>query len=129
MSKEYQCRTNNPYHLPHNLYMRVLYHIRDYDRLKSERENLYYPSSIGDGLPHGSGIGTPTEDKAIRLAKLDDECKVVEQALVRVPYEYRSGIFNNICYGSPFPLDASYATYKRWRQRLVYWTAKNMNLM
>ena len=36
--KEYQRKRNNPYQLPHNVYMRVLYHIRDYERMKAERQ-------------------------------------------------------------------------------------------
>lgn len=127
--KEYQRKRNNPYRLPHNLYMRVLYLIRDYDRLKSERQEILYASPVNDGMPRGNATSSTTESKAIRLARLDEDCKAVEQALIQVPTEYRRGVLNNICYGSQFPFDASYSTYKRWRQRLIFWTAENMNLM
>ncbi len=126
--KEYQPVKNNPYRLPHNLYMRVLYHIRDYDRLKSERQELFYSSPVNDGMPRANSVGTPTESKAIRLAKLEEDCKAVEQALIQVPLEYRKGVLNNICYGSPYPIDAAYSTYSRWRQRFIFWTAEKLNL-
>lgn len=38
--RNYQRQKNNPYKLPHNLYMRMLYLVRDYDRIKEQgREN------------------------------------------------------------------------------------------
>lgn len=127
--KEYQRKRNNPYRLPHNLYMRVLYLIRDYDRLKSERQEILYASPVNDGMPRGNATFSATESKAIRLARLDEDCKAVEQALIQVPMEYRRGVLNNICYGSPYPIDAGCETYGRWRRRFIYWIAENLNLI
>lgn len=120
---EYQRKRNNPYHLPHNLYMRVLYIIRDYDRLRSERQEIIHASPVADGMPHGNLQSSITENKAIRLANLNEDCEAVERALLRIPTEYRKGVINNVCYGSPYPVDADYSTYSRWRQRFIYWTA------
>ena len=38
--RNYQAKNNNPYRLPHNLYMRMLYLIKDYERLKEERKEI-----------------------------------------------------------------------------------------
>lgn len=127
--KEYQRNKDNPYQLPHNLYMRVLYHIRDYDRLKAERQEVLYSSACPDGQPKGNSVTSSTENKALRLMKLEEDCAAVDQALIQIPPEYRTGVMNNICYRSPYPIDADYSTYARWRRRLIYFTAKKLNLV
>ena len=124
--RNYQCKKNNPYKLPHNLYMRMLYLVRDYERIRSERSDILNSSPDPDGVPH-SGNGNPTEQKAIKLAMLDNTCGAVEKALSVVPDEYRNAIWNNICYWSPYPASAGEATYKRWRIRFVYEVAKNLH--
>ncbi|HIT19215.1 MAG TPA: hypothetical protein IAB57_06345 [Candidatus Fimivivens faecavium] len=126
--RDYQSRKNNPFSLPHNLYMRVLYQIRDYDRMKEERMEILYSTTARDGLPRGNGVRSDTEIRAIRLVKVEENCKAVELALGQIPEEYRKGVIDNICEGAPFPLDASYSTYKRQRQRMIWWTAKFMGL-
>lgn len=124
--REYQRKRNNPYRLPHNLYMRALYMIRDYDRIKADRQEIYYASAVGDGMPRGNAITSVTENKAVRLARLGEECDAVEKALNHIPPEYRKGVFDNICYGAAYPITADYSTYSRWRQRFIYWVAANL---
>ena len=126
--RNYQRQKNNPYKLPHNLYMRMLYLVRDYERIKSERADILYSSPAHDGQPH-TGIGNPTEIKGIKLAMLDTECSAVEKALNGIPPEYRKGVIDNICYGAPYPTTADYETYGRWRRRLLYYTGKNLYLI
>lgn len=126
--RDYQRQKNNPYKLPHNLYMRMLYLVRDYERIRSEREDIINGSPPADGVPH-SGVGNPTEHKAIKLAMLDRECEAVAKALKSIPEEYRKAIVNNICYGSPYPIFADPETYGRWRRRLIFFTAKNLGLV
>ena len=121
-----QRQKNNPYKLPHNLYMRMLYLVLDYERIRSEREDIINGSPPADGVPH-SGVGNPTEHKAIRLAELNGSCTAIEKALSAVPAEYRKAIWNNICYQSPYPIIAGEATYKRWRCRFIYEVAKNLH--
>ncbi len=92
--RNYQRQKNNPYKLPHNLYMRMLYLIRDYDRIKDTK---------------------------------NPNCTAVDAALNTIPAEYRKGVFDNICYQMPYPIDASEATYKRWRARFVFEVAKKLS--
>ena len=127
--KEYQRKRNNPYQLPHNVYMRVLYHIRDYERMKAERQEILYATPVFDGQPRGNRVSSPTENRAIRLARVDEDCEALEQALVEIPPEYRTAVMNNICRQYPYPCDADYSTYSRWRQRLISFTAKNLGLV
>ncbi len=121
--RNYQRQKNNPYKLPHNLYMRMLYLVRDYDRLKAMRDDVHFSSPVNDGIPC-SGIGNPTEHKAIRLAFIGDECHAIESAFLEIPEEYRKGIKDNICYGTPYPYTAHRNTYSYWRVRLLHSLAK-----
>ena len=123
--RDYQPQKNNPYKLPHNLYMRMLYLIRDYDRMRSEREDILHGSPANDGIPC-AGIGNPTENKAIRLMSMGSECDAVDAAFREIPAEYRKAIHDNICYGSPYPYTAHRNTYSYWRTRLLYALAKKM---
>ncbi|MCR5109831.1 MAG: hypothetical protein K6B38_02845 [Ruminococcus sp.] len=124
--RNYQRQKNNPYKLPHHLYMRMLYLVRDYERIRSEREDILNASPPADGIPH-TGMGNPTEQKAIRLCELGNKCAAIEKAYESIPPEYRKAIWNNICYQSPYPIIAGEATYKRWRCRFIYEVAKNLH--
>lgn len=124
--RNYQRQKNNPYKLPHNLYMRTLYLVRDYERIKSERADILHGSPAHDGQPH-SGLSSPTEAKGIKLAMLGETCKAIEEALSEVPEEYRRGVWNNVCYQSPYPVDAGEATYKRWRCKFIYKVAEKLH--
>lgn len=127
--KHYQPKKNNPYRLPHNVYMQCLYAIRDYERIRGEREEILYSSPSPDGQPRGSDTSDTTANKAVRLAELSRQCEDVEQALVRVPAEYRRGVMDNILYRCGYPNDAGEATYWRWRYRFVYYVARKKGLV
>ena len=53
-------KKNNPYILPSNLYMRMLYLVRDYNRLKEEYANIIHEMPHNDGMPKGNMTGDPT---------------------------------------------------------------------
>lgn len=126
--RDYQRKKNNPYKLPHNLYMRMLYLVRDYERIKSQRADILHSSPAHDGQPH-TGLGNPTENKGIKLAMLDTECLAVEKAIENIPLEYRKGILDNICYGVSYPYTAHRNTYSYWRLRMLNAIAKNLNIL
>ena len=124
--RNYQAKNNNPYRLPHNLYMRMLYLIKDYERLKEERKEIMYSSPVMDGMPRGNGISTPTENKGEALAAIETEIRAIENAALEIPEEYRGEIVRHIIRKEPYPYTAGEATWKRWQARLVYYTAKNL---
>lgn len=126
--KEYQPKKNNRYHLPNNLYMRTLYLIRDYDRMKEVYVNLPWESpEPPDGQPRGGVGGKPTEVKGVRRAVLFAELEAIEQATMIIPEEYRKEVFLNVKNKEPYPIYANYSTWRRYRQKFIYQVAKNMN--
>lgn len=130
MPREYQRKKNNPYLLPDNLYDATISLIRDYDRLKQRYEEILHGSPLPpDGMPRGSGVGNPTEQKAIKMEAIFQQLQNIEQALLQVPSEYRNGVFREARFGGGYPIDAARSTYAMWKQRFVYHTAENMNLL
>lgn len=133
------------YRLPHGLYMQVLWKIRDYERLKRERLNVLYGSGgTADGMPRGSDVGQPTEQKALKLAYIDSQMAAVDEACTWIRGEYSGRVVEDFN-----PLDAfedygyfnySYVrkgdddlgpcirTWKYFRARLCYKVAENLNM-
>ena len=128
MAKEYQPKSSKGYVLPHNLYMLTLYTIRDYERMSNEyhKAGSIEAHTIRDKIS-GNGIGNPTERKGIIRASLFDRMEAVEQALMKIPDDYRKGIIQNIKYGNHYPDDAGNKTYRRWKQRFIYYVAENLD--
>lgn len=126
--RDYQ-PTKTPYWLPRELYMMTLYLIRDYDRLRYEYEAQADRSPPPrDGQPRGTGTVDPTERAVLcMMSSRFDKLRAIEQAMLILPDEYRQAVFENVCHREPYPIQgASYATWRRWRQRYIYQVAKNM---
>lgn len=98
--KEYQSKKNNPYKLPHHLYMRIIYTIRDYERLKD--------------------TSAPSAKK---------EASAIENALFKIPDFYREGVIENIINGSRYPMGADERTFRRYKQRYIYLVADMLSLV
>lgn len=130
MTKDYQPTHNNPYLLPKAVYHRTLWIIRDYERLKAERNELLYAQNYRqDGQPRSSDASSPTEAKALRLEQISRDIEAVEQALQVVDEDMRCGIMNSICYRAPYPYYPSLSTWVRKKQRFVHEVAKNLKLI
>lgn len=126
--RDYQRKLKNPYRLPKTLYRRVLAVVRDYERQRKEINDILYGTNEHDGI--SSGIPSkPTESAAIRLLQYQTDVDAVEQALETVPKEYQRGVFDNICFGDKFPLNADISTWARWKAKFIYEVAKNINLV
>lgn len=125
--RHYQPKKNNTYQLPHDLYMRMLYLVRDYDRMKKEASEIASSYPILSGQPSKNSISDPTGEKAVRLAAINRDCDAVDRALKQIPEEYRKGVIGHMLYKTPYPIDAGEATYKRWRCRFIYYVAKNLS--
>ena len=134
--RDYQAGNGNMYHLPRSLYNRVLYIIRDYDRLCEQRKEIIFGSAnMESGMPHGTNTSNPTEQKAIRLAQIESEINIIDNALRQIPPEYAQYVFDNVRYGYRCPSWvqnkdlASRRTWSRWRTKFLYFVAKNLKLL
>ena len=137
---------NTDYKLPQSVYMRVLWKIRDYERLREEQMKILYASSPPpDGQPKSSALGNPTEQKALRRAYIDAELAAIDQASIVLQGEYSNRMTTGF---DPLTAFQDYLyfcqeyrrktkndegpctrTWKYYRARFVYEVAKNSQLI
>ncbi|MBQ8525964.1 MAG: hypothetical protein IJ460_04530 [Clostridia bacterium] len=79
----------------------------------------------GENIP-GSEHGDPTLSKVIRIERMYEECRAIENALEKIPEEYRKFVFDKICFDKAYPLYADPSTYSRHKCRFLYHIAKNL---
>lgn len=129
--RDYQRNKNNKYILPTSVYHQTLWVIRDYYRMKEEAEAILHESpGPSDGMPRSTNnISDPNASKAIRRERLIDKVTAIDKALTCLPPEYRQGVWQNIMYYAPMPMDAGRATYGRWKSRFVWEVANTLKLV
>ena len=126
MPRNYQPSKNNPYWLPHDLYMRVLYIARGYPRMKSAQNDIIITSPDvykGAKTEHGD----PTANKAVKITMMSRETDAVDYALGKIPQEYRNAIWANILHGKPYRIPAHRDTFRHWRSRFCYFIAERLH--
>lgn len=103
---------------------RALWLIRDYPNIKARVDDMDgYGAGSSDGGPRSTVPHSRTQDIAIRRADISWQLDVVDKALKVVPEEYQAGIWNNILYRERYPNTANIKTWKRWKQRFIWWVA------
>ena len=134
MMRDYQ-PLKSEYWMETTRYRRALAIVRDYDRLRAQRQAILYGSptrSDVTGAPKGVP-SDPTAQRALRLARVEDELRRIEDALGVIPKDMRAPVLENIIsrgrasarfLAGKYHCDAS--TIQRWRQRLLWEVAERM---
>lgn len=114
--RNYQTKKNNPYYIPHNVYMQVLYKIKDYERLKQEQREILHASPPPlDGMPRGKGVGDPTMAKAVRLANLSRQIEAIEESMAEMTGRWSGRVYEGFdCYKAFF--NEAYFNYMHIRE-------------
>lgn len=120
---EYQ-RKKGKYILPGTVYMKTVYQIRDYYRLKEKIQDTI-DESPDPKQPHVSGSkkGSPTESKAFKIYNDSIIVSAIEKAKEEIPEEYRDGVWASVMFNEPYPQDADRTTYGRHKSRFVFTVA------
>lgn len=132
--------------IPHNIYMQVVYIVKDYHRMLRERDNIMFGSGTPDG-PRGPGVGDPTGNKAVRLSALASRVDGIDRAIHDTNAAYSENIrrgdmeafdsleafddYGYFCYKLYDPKtgrEPSTRTWKRFRAGFAYKVAQNLNL-
>ena len=129
MTKDYQPKKTK-YILPQGIYMSTLWIIRDYYRMKESEEDAILATPVHDGMPRGSRISDPTAAKAMNLSGvISGRIRAIEEAKWDIPEEYMHGVWNNIQYRLPYPMDASRQTYSQYKSKYIHGVAKRLGLL
>lgn len=134
--------------IPRDVYMQVVYILKDYRRMLRERDNILYGSMPHDGQPRGSGTGDPTGSKAVRLAALSSRIDGIDQAVFESNVAYGQsekhkdstgfdslqafedyGYFCYMLYDPETGREPSTRTWKRFRAKFACKVAQNLNLI
>jgi len=107
MPKHYQRKRGNDYMLPDSLYLRVIYTIKDAERLRDAYNGLSEVTTPNlTGMPKQQGVFSPTEVSALKRAGyIYDELRIIEQAKSEVSGFYRDAVHRKICYDIPYDFD------------------------
>lgn len=124
--RNYQRKRNNPYMLPHNVYMQAYYLVRDYDRLRALERDIIY-STPSESLHIQNAPGDSTAYKVCAMESVSERIRAIENAIADIPEEYQKGVMLNTKDGVQCPLYASESTWRRYRARLLFFVAKYMN--
>lgn len=118
-------RRKGKYSLPGTVYMKTVYQIRDYHRLKEKIQDAIDAGPRKDDVHVTSTrTGSVTESKALKIYDDSSIVKAIELAREEVPAEYRLGVWNSVMYNEPFPRDAARSTYGMHKSRFVYTVAE-----
>lgn len=107
MSKVYQPKSNQ---LPHNLYMFIIYTIKDYSRMKRTYRAL-----------------DPGADPDYKH-ELERQIAAIERALLEVPEDIRTDVLLNITDEQPRRKDIPIRLFKYYKQKLITDIAANLRL-
>lgn len=103
---------------------RALWLIRDYRNVRVKLDALDgFEAPDNDGQPRAHNPRSTVEEIAIERAALSGQLSAVDKAFERIPPEYRRGIWEAITERRRYPDTAGLKTWKRWRQRVLYYTA------
>lgn len=125
----YQRQKNNRYILPNAVYNHTIWQIRDYRRLKEALELIPHESpDPPDGMPRASGFTSdPTYEKVAKMQAIRMVTDAIEDELLKIPAEYRKGVWESIQDRKRFPDDADRSTYGRYKSKYVYCVANRLN--
>ena len=127
--RDYQ-RRKTKYILPRTVYHQTIWRIRDYYRLKELAECLIEcKESDLDGMPRGNETSDKVGSTVIKREKFVKEVCLINDSMKEIPQEYRSGVWNNIQFYQPYPMDADRATYGRYKSKFIYKVAEKLGLI
>ena len=124
--RNYQPKKNNEYKLDKVLFRRMIFLVKDYERMQTTINDIADVSSVQGSIAHSNLHSDITLYKVIKIERMREECRAVKWALEQIPIEYQQVIFNKVCHDSAYPLYADASTFSRWKCRFLYNIAKKL---
>lgn len=126
---DYQRKIQTKYKLPQAVYHATLWKIRDYYRLKEKAHDLIETRAEESCGIRGSDMGDKVVSTAIKRERILEDINKIDLSLKDIPSEYRQGVWNNIQFRQPYPLDAGRSTYGRYKSEFIFSVAEKLNLI
>ena len=143
--RDYQAKKNNPYYLPHDVYMQVKNRLMGYNRLRREKMDIIHGSPLPqDGMPRSTDLSNPTQRKVIKLEYIEATIRAIDEAA-----EYMYSKLKGKVYDEFEPIRAYWSydyfnyefvrkeendegpsrrTWNRFKSMFSYYIAKNLNI-
>ena len=116
--------------MPRAVYMKTIYQIRDYDRLKQKLADLIVQGQDPTQPKVSSGGKTsPVESAAMKRENDAFIVGVIDKALQKIPAEYRIGVWQAVRENTPYPKDADKSTYGRYKTEFIYRVARGLHFI
>lgn len=134
--------------LPRAVHMQVVWILKDYHRLRREREEILFSTPHNDGQPKAGGTSDATAGKAVRMAALSARLEGIDRALHDVSARYTTkiarddeecfdslrafddyGYFCYVLYDPTTETEPCQRTWKYFRKVLTSIIANNLNLI
>lgn len=114
--------------LPSYVYAQVIAIVKGYEDMRLEYDRMLEKSARPpDGQPKGTGVSGGISGQAIKRADISQKLEAIEQSLIKIPEEYRQGVWDNALYATPYPRGADRTTYWRYKAKFFRDIARKMN--
>lgn len=91
------------YNISRAKYNELKYFCMQYEDKKRELHGNYgLGAVVSDGMPHGSTVGNPVEQRAIRNVMLQKDIEMIEQTAIEADAEISPYILENVTEGNPY---------------------------
>lgn len=112
----YYYQQKNRYLLPTDLYRRMVYTVKDCDRMRSVWTETSSMRCIDVMRP----------DFGFFREQVSRNIESVERGLNEIPEEYRDGVLRHLQLGVPFPDSADGRTWRKYQSLYIYHVAVNL---
>ncbi len=128
--KDYQRKIKNKYILPKEVYNQTVWQIRDYYRLKDYADSILLAAPfLLDGMPKPKTINDDVLKKVLKREEAINIISVIDNELLKIPDEYRDGVWLNIMNFKAYPCNADRTTYARYKSKFIFSIANRLNIV
>lgn len=129
---EYQYKCYRNYILPTAIYHQCIWIIRDMERMEKKVTYLNDNVILNNIDMYKSMKLSESHDELSRLSGeisvIDSKLSGIYSALDKIPTEYQNGLLDNIINHRKYEDYAHENTWKKWKQRFIYYVAENLRL-
>lgn len=113
--------------LPRAVYHQCEWILKDYDRLVQLVARAPDVAAADNELVFYAGDSAGLTPKSV-IDEAEFKIRSIENALMRLPEEYREAVFEYYVHNSRLPDEAAENTWKKWKRTFIEEVARELNL-